>query len=141
VTAGTSTGRIVIAYGVALLTIVALDALWLGVLAHDIYRAALGPLLAERPNLGAAAAFYLLYPVGLMVFVIGPQLGERASVPNIARGALFGFIAYATYDLTNLATLRDFPAGIALLDMIWGAVISADATGAALIAARLVARG
>jgi uncharacterized membrane protein len=135
-----STGRIVTAYLVALLTIVALDALWLGVLAHDIYRDALGPLLAEQPNLGAAAAFYLLYPVGLMAFVIGPHLGERASVPNIARGALFGFIAYATYDLTNLATLRDFPAGIALLDMIWGAVVSADATGAALIAARLLAR-
>jgi len=135
------TARVVIAYLVALVTMVALDALWLGVLAGGIYRDALGSLLAERPNLGAAAAFYLLYPVGLMVFVIGPRLGERASVSNIARGALFGFIAYATYDLTSLAIVRDFPVAIAMLDMIWGGVISADATGAALIAARLVARG
>jgi uncharacterized membrane protein len=132
---------VAIAYAAALLTMVALDALWLGVIAGDFYRDALGPLMADAVNLPAAAAFYLLYPIGLMAFVVGPRLGERASVPNLLRGALFGLVAYATYDLTNLATLRGFPAGLAALDMLWGAVISADATGAALIAARLVQRG
>ena len=135
------TARVAIAYGAALLTMVVLDALWLGVIAGGFYRDALGPLMADPPNWWAAAAFYLLYPVGLMVFVVGPRLGERASVTNLMYGALFGVIAYATYDLTNLATLRGFPTALALLDMLWGAVITADATGAALIAARLVGRG
>lgn len=132
------TARVTLAYLAALVTMVALDALWLGVIAGDVYRNALGPLMADPVNLPAAGAFYLLYPIGLMVFVIGPRLGERASVANLIRGALFGLVAYGTYDLTNLATLQGFPAGLAALDMIWGAVISADATGAALIVARMV---
>ena len=132
--------RVAIAYGATVLTMIALDALWLGVIAGGFYRDALGPLMADPPNWWAAGAFYLIYAAGLMVFVIEPRLGERASVPNLLRGALFGLIAYATYDLTNLATLRGFPAELALLDMLWGAVISADATGVALIAARTLAR-
>jgi uncharacterized membrane protein len=129
--------RIAVAYIAALVTLVGLDAIWLGVVAASLYRDALGPLMADPVNLGAAAAFYLLYPVGLVVFVVRP--GESATGAAVAlRGALFGLIAYATYDLTNLATLKGFPATIAVIDMLWGAVISAAAGAVARRAARAV---
>lgn len=121
-----------IAYGAALATMVVLDGVWLGVVASRLYAEALGPLLADPPNLLAAAAFYLLYPVGLVVFTVRPA---ARPITALARGALFGLVAYATYDLTNLATLKGFPLSIALVDMAWGAVI----TGCASAIARRVA--
>lgn len=125
--------RSLIAYLVALVVMVVLDGLWLGVVARSLYRDALGPLMADPVVLWAAIAFYLVYPVGLVVFAVRPGGGAAAVA---ARGALFGLIAYATYDLTNLATLKGFPASIAAIDMLWGAVISA----AASTVSRLVAR-
>src|SRR5271168_2855179 len=99
--------RSAVAYGVALVTMVALDFLWLGLIARSLYRDALGPLMADPANLWAAGAFYLLYPVGLVVFVVRPGVGVGAGGWAVAaRGALFGLLAYATYDLTNLATLK-----------------------------------
>ena len=130
--------RTAVAYGVALLALGALDGVWLGLIAKDFYRAGLGSLMAERVNMGAAAAFYLLYPVGLVFFVIRPALDGDAVSAALWRGALFGLFAYATYDLTNLATLRDFPARVAFVDMAWGAVASAIVSGAAFYAASLM---
>jgi uncharacterized membrane protein len=127
--------RSAVAYGVALVTMVALDFLWLGLIARSLYRDALGPLMADPANLWAAGAFYLLYPVGLVVFVVRPDAGAGAVA---ARGALFGLLAYATYDLTNLATLKGFPASIAVIDMLWGAVISAAASSVARRAVRAI---
>jgi len=122
--------RIPIAYIVALVTMVVLDGVWLGLVATSLYRDALGPLMADPVNPWAAGAFYLIYPLGLVVFAVRPGDGADAWTV-VARGALFGLIAYATYDLTNLATLKGFPVSIALIDMLWGAVISAVASTAA----------
>src|SRR5215831_18008485 len=133
--------RTAVAYGAALLALGVLDGVWLGLIAKDFYRAGLGALMAERLNLGAAAAFYLLYPVGLVIFVIRPALDGGGASGALVRGALFGLFAYATYDLTNLATLRDFPARVALVDMAWGAVISAVASLAAVYAATSLSSG
>jgi uncharacterized membrane protein len=133
--------RTLVAYGAALLALGVLDGVWLGVIAKDFYRVGLGALMAERINLGAAAAFYLLYPVGLVIFVVRPALDDAGVAGVLLRGALFGFFAYATYDLTNLATLKDFPARVALVDMAWGAAISAIAGAAALYAAAAMPGG
>ncbi|MBI3513642.1 MAG: DUF2177 family protein [Proteobacteria bacterium] len=130
--------RIAVAYGAALLALGALDGVWLGLIAKDFYRAGLGALMAERVNLWAAAVFYLLYPIGLVIFVVRPALDGAALSGVLWRGALFGLFAYATYDLTNLATLKDFPAKVALVDMAWGAVASAIACTAAFYAASLI---
>ncbi len=128
--------RSAVAYIVALVTMVVLDGVWLGLIATSLYRDALGPLMADPVDLWAAGAFYLLYPLGLVTFAVRPGAGAGAGAV-IVRGALFGLIAYATYDLTNLATLRGFPASIALIDMLWGTVISAAASAVSRRVARV----
>lgn len=116
-------------YLAVLVVLLGLDALWLGLIATDWYDTATGHLTADVPSIGAAAAFYLIFPVGLMIFAVtadtSPTL-RRAT----GRGALFGFFAYATYNLTNLATLADWPLYISVLDIAWGTVLSAAATAA-----------
>jgi uncharacterized membrane protein len=107
-----------------------IDLIWIGGIAKNFYRDGLGSLMAERPNIAVAVAFYVLYVVGLVLFVVGPALTANAWRQAAMWGALFGFFAYATYDLTNLATLQGFPARVAVVDMIWGTVLScASCTG------------
>ena len=115
------------AYGATALVMVALDALWLGVIAKTWYQQGIGHLMAENPRVMVAALFYALFVVGLVIFVVAPggQAGTWQS--TLLRGALFGFFTYATYDLTNLATLKDWPIGLSLIDMAWGATVSAAA--------------
>ena len=115
-------------------TMIALDVAWLGVLARPLYARGIGHLMAEHPNFVAALAFYLLYAAGLMAFVVLRQ-APGAWLMAAAWGAAFGFVAYMTYDLTNLATLRDWPLALSFLDVAWGCV----ATGLAATAGRLVA--
>lgn len=121
-------------------TMLVLDGLWLGVIARPLYQSGIGHLMAERPVWAAAAAFYAIYAAGVLYFVAVPEARaavspEGASLWTTAwRAALFGAVAYATYDFTNLATLRGWPWTLALADMAWGAVI----TGAAAVAARQV---
>jgi uncharacterized membrane protein len=107
--------------------LLALDAVWLGLIASGWYRQGLGPLLAPQPDLAAAALFYLVYPLGLVIFAVAPQAGSPGLARVARAGALFGFFAYATYDLSNLATLRGWPWGLSLLDMAWGSALSAAA--------------
>nr|WP_298681804.1 DUF2177 family protein [uncultured Dongia sp.] len=114
--------RYLIGYLVILVVYVVIDAVWLSQVAIDLYQEGIGALMAPTPNWIAAGLFYLLYPIGLLVFAIGGQ--DRTS-QIAARAALFGFMAYMTYDLTNLATLRDWPVGLSIIDMTWGAVLSA----------------
>ncbi|MBU2580485.1 MAG: DUF2177 family protein [Alphaproteobacteria bacterium] len=102
-----------------------LDLIWLGVVARDFYRQGLGPLMAENINLAAAIGFYLVYSIGLFVFVVQPALDNGDWKSAAMMGALFGLVSYATYDLTNLAVLKDFPLNIAVVDMVWGASVSA----------------
>lgn len=109
----------------SVLAMIALDVLWLGFVARPLYQNGLGHLMAERPNLAAAAAFYLLYGLGLTVFAVMPHVGESGWRSTAGTAALFGLLAYATYDLSNLATLRDWPLGLSLIDMAWGGAASA----------------
>ena len=115
-------------------TMMALDVLWIGILARPLYQRGIGHLMADQPDFVAAAAFYLLYAAGLMAFVVWPR--AAGDWPTAAAGgALFGFMAYMTYDLTNLATLREWPLGLSVIDTAWGCL----ATGLAATAGKLVA--
>jgi uncharacterized membrane protein len=98
-----------------------LDALWLGLVAPAFYQSQIGHLLAASPNLPAAGIFYLLYVAGLVVFVTGREGTLRQTA---LRGAFFGLLCYATYDLTNLATLRDWPLLVTVVDLVWGTFVS-----------------
>lgn len=133
------TGGFLGTYAVALIVFLALDLAWLGWVARGFYRAQLGGLLSPDVRWGAAILFYLLFVAAVVVFAVMPAL-ERASLTRaIVSGGFFGLVAYAAYDLTNLATLRDFPAVMAVVDMAWGTFLTA-ATAAAgyLFAARAV---
>lgn len=115
------------AYAATLLLMVALDMLWLGLVATSWYQQGIGHLMAEDPKIGVAVVFYAVYALGLMVFVVLPASKGTADGgwgTTLVRGALFGFFAYATYDLTNWATLKNWPGSVALVDMAWGAVVS-----------------
>jgi len=122
-------------YLLTLATFLAMDAVWLGVVARDLYRRELGHLLAPTVRWGAAGAFYLLYVAVLLVLVVMPNRGAPL-LRVAALGALLGLCAYAAYDLTNLATLRDWPVRVTLVDLAWGAVL----TGATAVAGRTFAR-
>lgn len=102
-----------------------IDALWLTLVANKFYKAQIGSLLLEKPNLIAAVLFYLIYLIGLLVFVINPAIAAEDWRQALSLGALFGFVAYATYDLTNLATLKGFPVKLVIVDLIWGTVVTA----------------
>ncbi|GAA0399214.1 MULTISPECIES: DUF2177 family protein [Pseudomonas] len=112
----------VFAYLGTLLAFLVLDGLWLGVLVGPTYKSLLGPLMLDQPRLLPAVLFYLLYVVGCVVFVVLPSVGwQRAA----RLGALLGLVAYGTYDLSNWATLQGWSAGLAVMDMAWGIVLTA----------------
>jgi uncharacterized membrane protein len=118
-----------------LVTFLAIDAVWLGLIAKEMYRREIGHLLAPNVRWGAALAFYVIYIVGLLVLVVLPH----ASSPLLTvagLGALFGLVAYATYDLTNLATLTRWPLSVTLADLAWGVFV----TGVTAVAGRGYAR-
>ena len=104
------------------ITFISLDLLWLGVVAKNFYQNHLGGLLA-KPNWVAAGFFYVLYIAGIVFFVIQPQL-TASKLRVFVTGGLLGLLCYGTYDLTNLATLKEFPLQVAVVDMIWGFVIT-----------------
>jgi len=132
--------KLLLPYLAVVATMIALDALWIGVLARPLYLRGIGHLMAEQPNFVAALAFYLLYAIGLMAFVVLPRAPGDWQLAA-AWGALFGFVAYMTYDLTNLATLRDWPPGLSFIDMGWGCIATAlAATAGRLAADRFVAQ-
>jgi uncharacterized membrane protein len=122
--------RYLAGYVAAAAVLVALDMLWLGVIAKATYQQAIGHLMADKPDIAAAVAFYVLYAAGLVVFVLAPQADQPAWSQTLLRGALFGFFAYATYDLSNLATLKGWPLSLTLIDLVWGSALSAAAAGA-----------
>lgn len=119
------------AYATATVVMVAIDLIWLGVIAKPLYRAGIGHLMADSPNIPAALLFYLLFPVGLMIFAVVPNAVSPEWTKTLVAGALFGLFTYATYDLTNLATLKGWPVGLAALDTAWGSLVSAVAAAAA----------
>lgn len=112
-------------YLVCLGTFLAVDFFWLGIVARNFYRRELGELMAESTNWFAAVVFYLLFVVGIIVFVVNPSIEKGSLARTIGLGFLFGIITYATYDLTNLATLAGWSLRVTGVDLLWGGVLSA----------------
>lgn len=129
----------IVAYIASLIVFGALDAIWLTTMTSRIYRPVLGDILLSDLRIAPALAFYLLYPVGLVVFATMPALRAGSAGTALAHGALFGLIAYATYDLTNYATLRSWTLQITLIDLAYGTVVAGLTALAAYQAARWVA--
>jgi len=117
-------------YAVTLVVFLAIDAVWLKKVAGPMFRRQLGPMMLEDPRLGVAAGFYALYCVGIVYFAGAPAQGDP--VAALVDGALFGFFAYATYEATNLATLRNWTWGMAALDTAWGAALTGVSAAAAV---------
>lgn len=128
--------RYAISYVAALAIYIAFDAAWLTLTSRPLYRAALGDMLLPDLNAAPAIAFYLVYPIGLVVFAIGPALRSGTVYPALLYGALFGALAYATYDLTNYATLKNWTFLITVADIAWGAFASASVSAIATLIAR-----
>lgn len=105
-----------------------IDLLWLGLVARNFYQKHLGFIMAPNVNWGAAIIFYLLFILGLLIFAVVPGLQADSLGRALLLGALFGFFTYATYDLTNLATLKDWPLIITVVDLIWGTVLATSVT-------------
>jgi uncharacterized membrane protein len=122
---------LLLAYAVTAVAFLSLDAMWLSTMAPRLYRPALAHLMAAQPAFAPAAAFYALYIAGIVGFAVAPALAARRVKVALRRGAAFGLVAYATSDLTNQATLRDWPTLVTLADLAWGTVATALAAGAA----------
>jgi uncharacterized membrane protein len=112
-------------YMITFCIFIGIDLFWLELVAPQFYRSQIGHLMADTANLPAAGLFYLLYVWALVYFVVEPALSKKESRHVGLRGAFFGLVAYATYDLTNLATLRDWPVLVTVVDILWGAVLTA----------------
>lgn len=125
-----------LAYGIVLIAVLALDSIWLSTMAEPLYRRHVGALLLDQPELWAAALFYLLYPVGVATFAVGPAVAADSPAKALGLGGLLGLIAYATYDLTNQATLRGWSGLVTVADIGWGIAI----TGTSSLIAYAVAR-
>jgi uncharacterized membrane protein len=111
-------------YLATLVAFFAIDMIWLGFVARTFYQKHLGFLLAPTTNWFAALVFYLLFILGILVFVVVPGLADNSLKTTLLRAALFGLITYATYDLTNLATVKNWPVLITVVDLAWGTVLS-----------------
>ncbi len=115
---------------IALAVFLMIDLLWLGVVARGIYAKYLGEIMLDSPRWGSALTFYTIFVGGLMYFVIAPAIEAGSLRDALVRGALFGIVTYATFDLTAHAVLRGFPGGIVPIDMAWGAFLAATVSGA-----------
>lgn len=109
-----------------LLSLIIIDLIWLLGIAKNIYRDDMGSLMASEPKLLAGLGFYLLYALGTAIFVILPAISKQSWIYAVQYGALFGFFCYMTYDLTNLAVIRDFPIRLAFIDIAWGSAVTAS---------------
>ncbi|HZJ85712.1 MAG TPA: DUF2177 family protein [Erysipelotrichaceae bacterium] len=116
-------------YLIAFVVFFVIDILWLGFVAKDFYREQLGFIMATKTNWPAAIVFYLIFIGGLMFFAINPALAKDSIKYAFLVGGLFGFMTYATYDMTNLATLKDWPLVISIIDIIWGTLLNALTAG------------
>lgn len=124
-------------YLIVLAIFLVIDFAWLSTAGRTIYVSEIGSLLRDRPNYLVAFLFYALFALGLLVFVIEPAVLAGLSKQVLVMGGFFGLVAYATYDLTNLATLKGFTTKIALIDMLWGSALSAGVTALSLTAIKL----
>ena len=123
-------------YSCTLLAFIAIDMVWLVLVARGFYQKHLGFLMRSNPNWSAAVLFYLLFVFGLLVFVIVPSLETGSTKKVLVLGALFGLITYATYDLTNLATIKDWPWIVTVVDLLWGGVLATSVSYLAFLAGK-----
>jgi uncharacterized membrane protein len=117
-----------LAYVLALVVFAAVDLAWLAVMGPRLYRPTLGDILLGTVKITPAVLFYLIYPVGLTILAVLPALRQGSLVAALALGALFGLVSYATYGLTNFATLRNWTLQLTIIDMVYGAALSALAS-------------
>ncbi len=131
-------------YGIAYLTtavvFLCIDAVWLTVMASRLYKPLLGPMLLDSFDVKAAALFYIIYIGGAVFFAVQPALQTGSWVTAAVYGAVFGFCAYATYDLTNQATLKNWPVAITVADICWGTVLTAIAATAGFLVSNALTR-
>jgi uncharacterized membrane protein len=127
------------AYSSTLVVFLLCDMAWLGTMANRLYRPTLGDIMLDSANLPAAAAFYGIYPVGLVIFAVLPALKSGGLLQAALSGAIFGFFTYMTYDLTNQATLRNWTLQLSVIDIGWGTLLGAiSATAACWVTAKLI---
>lgn len=125
-------------YAIAFAVFFAMDMVWLGLVAKNFYRNQIGFLMKDEINWTAAIAFYLLFVVGLVLFVISPAIEKKSWMHALLFGALFGLITYATYDLSNLATLKDWPLLVTIVDLAWGTTLAASVSTVTYFIARKI---
>jgi len=111
-------------YIISLATFLAIDFIWLNFIAKNLYSTKIGHLLAKKPKLFPALIFYLLFIIGIIIFAVLPGYEAQNIWQTIILGALFGLLTYSTYDLTNLATLKNWPISVTIIDLVWGTSIS-----------------
>lgn len=128
----------IVAYLAAFISFLVIDYVWLAHVARNFYRDRLGELMLDKPNLGVAAAFYLLYMVAIVIFAVNPALEKQQWQTALLYGGLLGLVAYGTYDITNLATLKNWPVAVSIVDMIWGTVLTATVATVSYLVANLV---
>lgn len=131
--------RYLLLYAITLVLFFALDLTWLGLIAKNLYREKLGFILSDKVNWAAALVFYLLYIGGILYFAVIPAVELNQWHTAILNGALLGGLCYATYDLTNMATIANWPLSIVVIDIVWGmALTAACSTGTYFIAAKFL---
>jgi uncharacterized membrane protein len=129
----------VIAYAGSFATLLVLDGIWLGLVARSFYRDQLAELMLPQPNLAIAAIFYVFFAVAVIVLAVWPALAAGSLGMAALYGAILGLAAYGTYDITNLATLKNWPVAVSIVDMIWGTVVTALTASGGYLAARFFA--
>ena len=128
----------VVVYGLILAVFLVADGIWLSQTGQALYRPVLGDILVENVRIAPAVVFYLMYPLGIELFAVLPALRANSLVHAMVYGALFGLFAYATYDLTNHATLRNWSSTITLIDLAWGTFVTGLSATLAFLASRAV---
>ncbi|MDE8342295.1 MAG: DUF2177 family protein [Acidocella sp.] len=126
----------IVAYLTSLIVMGIMDGCWLSFTTSRLYRPGIGHLMTDKPVVWAAVLFYLLYAAGVTYLITLPALAGSSFGAAVTRGAVFGLVAYGTYDLTSLAILQGWPVNVAVLDMIWGAIITGVTAGLALLVTR-----
>lgn len=116
--------KLITSYFIALLSFFALDMVWLGLISKNYYKQKLGFILSDNPNWAAAIIFYLIFIGGILFFAVNPSLKVGRWQTAVLNGALLGALCYATYDLTNMATIAKWPIEIVIIDIIWGMVLT-----------------
>lgn len=129
----------VIGYAGSLATLFVFDAIWLGLIARTFYRDQLGDMMLPSPILAIAAVFYLFFAAAVVILAVVPALGANSLIMAVAYGAILGLAAYGTYDITNLATLKNWPLAMSLVDLAWGLFVTALTAAGGFLAVRTFA--